>query len=59
MRDDGPLSDNQAHDRLHAAHEILGTAKGQTEHGDTALNAARKALHLIRMALVAAGMTKD
>ena len=49
------LSDSEVGDRLHAAEKSL-ECKGQTEWANTALQAARKALHLIRMALVAAGV---
>ena len=49
------LSDSEVGDRLHAAEKSL-EREGQTEWADTALQAARKALHLIRMALVAAGV---
>jgi hypothetical protein len=48
-----PLSDNEAHDRLTAAREALGNEPGQTAAGDTALEAARKALRLLAIALLA------
>jgi hypothetical protein len=51
-----PLSDNQAHDRIKAAEAALGDEPGATQHADTALGVARKALRLIAMALVAAGV---
>ena len=56
MRDDKPLSDNQAHDRIKAAEDVLGDAPGASIQADTALGAARKALRLIAMALVRAGV---
>ena len=49
------LSDSEVGDRLYVAEKLL-TAQGRTEWADTALQAARKALALIRMALVAAGV---
>lgn len=54
--DDKKLSDNEAGDRIHAAEEILGDEPGETEWGDAALMAARKALMLIRLALIKAGV---
>jgi len=39
------LSDNQVGDRLHAALEALGTEKGETIPGNTALAAARQTLN--------------
>ena len=52
------LSDAETGDRLHAAEKILGDEKGATPQADTALSAARKALRLIKMALVAAGVRR-
>lgn len=54
MADDKPLSDNQAGDRLHAALEALGTAKGETVRADTALAAARRALRMLQLGLLVA-----
>lgn len=54
MSDDTPLTDTQAHDRLHAAREALGEASGETVHANTALEAARKALVLLQFGLIAA-----
>lgn len=52
MADDKPLSDNQVHDRLHAALEALGTADGETIHGDTALKTARRSLVLLQLSVL-------
>ncbi len=54
MADEKPLSDNQAGDRLHAALEVLGTARGETTRADTALTAARKALRMLQLGLLMA-----
>jgi hypothetical protein len=54
MADDKPLSDNQVHDRFHAALLLLGNSPGVTKHGDTALKSARHALLLLQMGVVAA-----
>lgn len=54
MADDKPLNDNQVHDRLHAAMEIIGRASGETVHGDTALKTARRSLLLLQFAVVTA-----
>lgn len=54
MRDDKPLSDNEAHDRLVAAREALGNASGSSVRADTALRAARRALNVLQVGLVAA-----
>ena len=54
-----PLTDNQAHDALYAAREALGEAPGATVHGNTALEAARKALTMLAFGvLVAASVQK-
>lgn len=50
-----PLSDNQAHDLLHAAREALGDAPGETTRADTALKAARQTLAGLALALLLAG----
>jgi hypothetical protein len=57
--DTKPLSDNQADDRLKAALEVLGEAPGITVAGDTALKAARKALALLSLGLVAASAKRE
>lgn len=57
--DDRPLSDNEAHDRLHAAEEALGRAPGATVRADTALSAARKVLSLLKLCLVVAGVRAE
>ena len=57
MRESEPerlLSDNEAFERIHAAREALGSEGGATVHADTALSAARKALAMLSLALVAA-----
>lgn len=54
MRDERPLSDNEAHDRLVAAREALGDAPGATMRANTALEAARRALVILQLGLVAA-----
>lgn len=53
------LSDNEVGDRLHAAKEAIGDARGQTVRGDTALDAARKALSLLSLGLLYAAETKS
>lgn len=52
MSSDKPLSDNQVHDRLVAAHEALGDSVGQTVRGHTALEAARYMLRLLQLGLI-------
>lgn len=59
MADDKPLSDNEAGDRLFKAEEALGLATGSTVQADTALTAARHALRLIKLGLVAAGVKRE
>ena len=54
MADDKPLTDNQVHDRLIAAMETLGSASGETVHGDTAIKAARRSLVLMQLAVLTA-----
>lgn len=53
------LSDNEAHDRLHAAVEALGVGQCETVRGNTALRAARKALTLLQWGLVKAMETNS
>lgn len=48
------LTDEEAHDRLVAAREALGDEAGESAHADTALEAARRALVMFQLALVAA-----
>lgn len=48
------LSDNAVHDRLVAAREALGDEAGATVRGDTAIEAARKAMVLLQLGLIAA-----
>lgn len=56
---DAPLSDNEIDDRLKAARDVLGEAPGQTVEGHTALSAARKALHLLSLGLIAATVKRE
>ena len=57
--DERPLTDNEADDRLKAALDALGTAPGATTAADTALAAARKALSLLSLGLIAAGVKRQ
>ena len=59
MADNRPLSDNEADDRLKAALNALGEAPGVTVAADTALAAARKALSLLSLGLIAAGVQRE
>jgi hypothetical protein len=59
MADNRPLSQNEADDRLKAALNALGEAPGVTVAADTALTAARRALSLISMGLIAAGVKRE
>src|SRR5262245_45758250 len=59
MTDSKPLTDNQADDRLKAALAILGQAPGVTVAADTALNAARRALALLSLGLISAGVSRE
>jgi hypothetical protein len=59
MTDNRPLSDNEADDRLKAALDALGEAPGLTVAADTALAAARRALSLISLGLIAAGVKRE
>lgn len=49
-----PISDNEAHDRLGAALNALGTGTGETVAGHSALKTARRALSLISLGLIKA-----
>ena len=55
--DNRPLSDNEVEDRLKAALNALGEAPGVA--ADTALAAARKALSLLSLGLIAAGVKRE
>lgn len=57
MKKTRPLSDNEAHDRLSAAREVLGDVPGETVRADTALKAARQALSGLALALLFASET--
>jgi hypothetical protein len=59
MTDNRPLSENEADDRLKAALNALGEAPGLSVAADTALAAARKALSLISLGLIAAGVKRE
>lgn len=59
MADDKPLNDNQVHDRLHAAMEVLGNAEGETVHGDTALKTARRSLMLLQLGVLTSQAKDD
>ncbi|MHC2334487.1 hypothetical protein [Bradyrhizobium sp. USDA 4454] len=59
MPDNQPLSDNAVDDRLKAALEVLGSAPGATTAGDTAISAARKALALLSLGLIGAGVKRE
>lgn len=50
----GPLTDDEVHDRLVAAVEALGDRSASTTRGQTALDAARRALTLFQLALLMA-----
>lgn len=49
------LTDNEIHQRLSAARELLGNDEADTIRGDTALRAARKVLSGLGLALLLAG----
>jgi len=53
-----PLSDNEIDDRLKAARAVLGEEHGAAVPGETALTAARKALELLSIGLIAAGLKR-
>ena len=53
------LSDNEADDRLKRAMTVLGDEPGETVAANTALEAARKALRLISIALISSGVKRD
>ena len=59
MRDNKPLSDNEADDRLKAALAALGEAPGASTIADAALETARRALSLLSIGLIAASAKKD
>ena len=48
------LSDNEVHDRLVAASDLLVGLQAETIRGQTALGSAQLALHLLQMGLLAA-----
>jgi len=47
-----PLSNNEAHDRLTQAAELLGEEPGETTAANTALEVARQALRKLAFALL-------
>jgi hypothetical protein len=59
MADNRPLSENEADDRLKAALNALGEAPGLTVAADTALRAARRALSLLSIGLISAGVKRE
>ncbi|TWG90320.1 hypothetical protein L598_000700000770 [Mesorhizobium sp. J18] len=50
-----PLSDNEIHERLTAARQLIGDDTAETVRGDTALEAARRVLSGLSLALLLAG----
>jgi len=50
-----PLSDNEIHERLTAARDVIGDGAAETVRGDTALKAARQVLTGLGLALLLAG----
>jgi hypothetical protein len=59
MADTAPLSDNQADDRIKAARAALGEAPGASIAANTALSAARQALSLLSLGLIAASVKNE
>lgn len=53
-----PLSDNEADDRLKAALDVLGDEPGATIEANTALEAARRALNMLSLGLISAGLNR-
>jgi hypothetical protein len=53
---DKPLFDDQIDDRLKAARALLGEEHAAAVPGETAVAAARKALELLSLGLIAAGL---
>jgi hypothetical protein len=51
---DEKLTDNEIDNRLKSAQLVLGDEPGQSIEGDTAISAARQALHLLSLGLIAA-----
>lgn len=54
MSEKPPLSDDEVYERIHAALLALGRDGGATVRGDTSLKAARKALTMLQLGLLAA-----
>lgn len=54
MPEKPPLSDDEVYDRIHAALLALGRESAATVRGETSLKAARKALTLLQLGLLAA-----
>jgi hypothetical protein len=48
----GPIDDQTCYERLHKALLALGAEEGATVEGATALKAARRALHMLGLALI-------
>lgn len=53
------LSDNEVHDRLTAALELLGEEEAENGYAQTALAAARKALLFLGFGVLKAGVNAD
>ncbi len=49
------LSDNETHDLLHRAKELLSDEKGATVRAETALRSGERMLNLIMLGLIVAG----
>ncbi len=54
MSEKPPLSDDEVYERIHAALLALGRESAATVRGETSLKAARKALTLLQLGLLAA-----
>lgn len=59
MADDKPISDVEAHERLLAARKLIGPARGETKHGDHALEAGRMVLSAAMWMLIRAMEERD
>lgn len=53
------LSDTDVDDLLKSARDVLGNEPGETVAGHTAISAARQALHLLSLGLIAAGLKRE
>jgi hypothetical protein len=59
MNDKPLLSDETVHDRLVAAAEALGTGQAETTRGQTALDAAKRALVILQWGLGPVGIHRE